>query len=326
MHHARRGSGIIPRELIGQLRAVRTPFLAGYDAGSWLFGFLLMAGLQQLTAGVPTDPVAHLAVGGLACALTYIAVGAALRLHQGRAVVGSFDEAFLVGVVAGAVGLATLAGDLAIGSFYRPATAVMGPIVALMFMICGRAVYRLLRERSETHGGDPANSRPVVMIGAGEASRQLLAAMRRDHQNQWRPVALVDDDPLKRHRRIGGIPVVGGTGEFPQVAARYGASTVIMAIPSAPRQLVRKVSSLAARADLCLKVLPGTAELLDPAQADIADVRDIDVTDLLGRHQIETDVAAIAGYLTARRVLVTGAGGSIGSELCRQPRSSPRLS
>ncbi len=114
------------------------------------------------------------------------------------------------------------------------------------------------------------------------------------------------------------MAVLGRTTDLTEVAAEVGARTAIVAIPSASADLMRQLSTLAREAGVDLKVLPKTSELLHSGRVAISDVRDIDVTDLLGRHQIDTDVASIADYLTDKRVLVTGAGGSIGSELCRQ--------
>ena len=103
----------------------------------------------------------------------------------------------------------------------------------------------------------------------------------------------------------------------PAAAESTGAGTVIFAVSNADGGLVRDVQSLAQRAGVKFKVLPSVSELLD-GRVSVGDVRDVRITDVLGRHQIETDLDSIAGYLTGKRVLVTGAGGSIGSELCRQ--------
>ena len=113
------------------------------------------------------------------------------------------------------------------------------------------------------------------------------------------------------------MPVLGTSRDVETAAARTEADVLVIAIPSADAEFVRDLSRMGADAGLKVKVVPGLDELLG-GHVDIHDVRDIDVTDLLGRHQIETDIASIAGYLTGKRVLVTGAGGSIGSELCRQ--------
>ena len=101
------------------------------------------------------------------------------------------------------------------------------------------------------------------------------------------------------------------------MAERHKVEAVLVAIPSAGAQLLAELADLAGEANLTVKVLPPVKDLFG-GDIGLGDIRDIDVKDLLGRHQVETDLASIAGYLTAKRVLVTGAGGSIGSELCRQ--------
>ena len=158
----------------------------------------------------------------------------------------------------------------------------------------------------------------MIVFGIGEAGRQLVNSMFREPGSHWRPVALLDDDANKRHRRLRGVPVMGGVADVTSVAEQTGADCLVIAIPSASSDVVRAITVPALEAGLTVKVLPSANDLLDPRQVDVTDVRDIDVTDLLGRHQIDTDIDSIAGYLTGKRVLVTGAGGSIGSELCRQ--------
>ncbi len=111
--------------------------------------------------------------------------------------------------------------------------------------------------------------------------------------------------------------MLGGRDDIPAAVARTGAATVIFAVANADAQLVRDVRQLALAAGTAFKILPSVSELLD-GKVGVGDVRDVQIGDLLGRHQIETDLELIAGYLSGKRVLVTGAGGSIGSELCRQ--------
>ena len=201
----------------------------------------------------------------------------------------------------------------------RVSVMVTAPMLAFGLILGARAAYRLLREWFAIKTpGRRAVRKPVVVIGAGEGATQLVAAMLRDPNCEWRAVALVDDDPYKRRRRLSGVPVMGNAHEFVEIAGQYGAETAILAIPSASADMVRDFNRRANRAGIELKVVPSVNNLSNPAQVQIEDVRDIDVTDFLGRPTIETDVDTIASYLTGKRVLVTGAGGSIGSELCRQ--------
>jgi len=138
-----------------------------------------------------------------------------------------------------------------------------------------------------------------------------------DPASPYVPVGLLDDDQQKRYLRLRGVRMLGGRGHIRTAATATGAEALVIAIPSADSALVRDISQRARSVGLTVKVVPKVSDLLD-RRVGIRDVRDIDIADLLGRRQVDTNVDEIAGYLQGRRVLVTGAGGSIGSELCRQ--------
>ncbi len=131
---------------------------------------------------------------------------------------------------------------------------------------------------------------------------------------------MLDDDPHKRHLRLSGISVRGTSDDITRLAEETGATALVVAIPGMDSARLGEITEVALDAGLSVKVLPGVAGLLG-VRVDIRDVRDLDLEDLLGRRTIHTDLGSIAGYLTGRRVLITGAGGSIGSELCRQVKS-----
>ena len=131
------------------------------------------------------------------------------------------------------------------------------------------------------------------------------------------PVGLLDDDPWMRQRRHFGVPVLGAVAALEQAVLATSATTVVVAIPSASKDLIKSVLERCSDLGVTVKVLPPFAESF-ASRADVRDVRDVDMRDLLGRAAVDIDLAAVAGYVTGKRVLVTGAGGSIGSELCRQ--------
>ena len=133
----------------------------------------------------------------------------------------------------------------------------------------------------------------------------------------YRPVAILDDDPAKRRLRIQGIPVLGDRTELARVAAKTGATVLVIAIARASGSAIRDLTAEAERCGLTPKVVPSVTELLN-GRARIEGVRDPRISDLLGRRPVRTDVAAVADHFAGKRILVTGAGGSIGSELCRQ--------
>ena len=238
-----------------------------------------------------------------------------LYRHQWR--FGSFDE---VQALAKAVSLTT-ALVFCLDYFLLEERALplssaiaAGPI-ALVLMAGARYAWRLHLERLRRPAG--ADVVPMLVFGAGEGGAQVITAMLRDPESPFVPVGLLDDDHEKRHLRIRGVRVMGTRRHIAEAAQATKAEALLIAIPSADAQLVAELTELAEDAGLSVKVLPPVRDLFGTA-ASVADIRDIDVADLLGRHQVETDVDSIAGYLTGKRVLVTGAGGSIGSELCRQ--------
>jgi FlaA1/EpsC-like NDP-sugar epimerase len=300
--------------IVGAVRRYRLVLAAGLDVTAWMFSYLAFAWLRFDTAteGVPWLQVTAVGAG---TALLFLALAAAVRLHQGRARVASLEEMLLLGVcVASSGGVVTVVN---LFTQWVPRTVPAGAaLLALVLMAYARASWRRFNEYDdEKFAGD--GSTRVLLVGAGEAGRELVSSMMRDPERQWRPVAILDDDPRKRHLRIRQISVVGTTARLAEKAAEYHVSTVVLALPSADAATINRLRLAATDAGLAVKVLPASTQLLDE-HVGIRDLRDINMTDVLGRNQLDTDVAAIADYLAGRKVLVTGAGGSIGSELCRQ--------
>jgi FlaA1/EpsC-like NDP-sugar epimerase len=256
-----------------------------------------------------------LLVAVLACALQ-LAIGVVVKLYQGGYRVGSFDEVVVLAGVAVVVGTSLLVADLVSQPTRLVPLSVPfgGTVAALLGMVATRAVIRVLREGTAR----PRQGTRTLVFGAGDGGHQLVRSMLTDPGSYYLPVGLLDDDPGKRHLRISGVRVLGTRADLADVARQVGAELLVVAVPSGRAALYRDVAREARQCGLEVKVLPELPELLRPGHITIRDVRDIDVTDVLGRHQIDTDIQAIAGYVAGKRVLVTGAGGSIGAELCRQ--------
>ncbi|MBE7324801.1 polysaccharide biosynthesis protein [Nocardioides sp. Y6] len=258
--------------------------------------------------------VAALTLGGVA-ALLHVALGATVRLHQGRSKLASLEEAVLLAAVTLSVGALIFFANLA--PVWVPRSIPAGAtLLTLILALFGRALWRRLKERDRLREGNGDGTR-VLLIGAGESGYDLVVSMLRDPHHEWRPVGLLDDDPAKRHYRIRGVPVLGTTAQLSEIAERTGVDTVIVAIPSADAATIARLNLAGTEAGLQVKVLPAPTDMLGE-HAGIRDIRDIDLNDVLGRKPVDTDIAAIADYISGKRVLVTGAGGSIGSELCRQ--------
>jgi FlaA1/EpsC-like NDP-sugar epimerase len=189
-------------------------------------------------------------------------------------------------------------------------------LLLLAFVTGTRLLARSLAERPG--GGIVARGKEVLVVGAGDAGQLLVREMQRNRLLAFTPIGFVDDDPRKRESRILGVRVLGTTDELGHLIRDHRPDEVLIAMPSAPGELRRKIVETARREGIVVKTLPGLHELI-AGDLDLAgQVREVQVEDVLGREQVEVDLEAIAAYIKDRVVLVTGGGGSIGSELCRQ--------
>ena len=191
---------------------------------------------------------------------------------------------------------------------------VVGGALALVGMFAVRFLIRSWRTR---HVVSRVHERRVIVFGAGDAGRRLLRSMMRDEQSGFFPVAVLDDDKTKGRLRIDGVRVRGTREDIDDVARRFDATALVVALPLADAELIRELSDLAAAAGLDVLILPPLRDIIG-GQPTSYDLRDVNLEDLLGRRPISLDTTVIAEQLAGRSVLVTGAGGSIGSELCRQ--------
>ena len=157
----------------------------------------------------------------------------------------------------------------------------------------------------------------LLMVGAGEAGAMLLKDIQRNPSLGLVAVGIIDDDIRKVRRSLLGVPVLGARSAIPSEVTRLRIDQVVLAIPSATSEVVRDIAALCEEADVPLRVLPTVRETMSGTVA-VRDVRDLRIEDLLGRQQVVTDLAAVKAIISGRRVLITGAGGSIGSEIARQ--------
>ena len=204
--------------------------------------------------------------------------------------------------------------DTSVDAFPRSAI-IAGGILGLFFTTASRYTWRLIREQLRRPSAQ--NSTKLIIYGAGEGGIQIVNTMLRNPNSQYLPVAFLDDNPKTHRLRISGVPVLGGRNEIAKVTQRTGASTLLIAIPSADSTVVNEIVGIARESKLNVKILP-VVQSLDERQVDATDIRDLTDEDLLGRRRVKINLDEISDYLVNRRVLVTGAGGSIGSELCRQ--------
>lgn len=289
------------------------------DAAIWLamtivalwmrFDFSVNQLAQSLGVGRIYMVVAALVV------LTW-SVGWLTGLYRGRFVPGSVLESSVLTFVYAAATVAVFLGHIIVGKYDGVPRST--PIVAGAFALLTALVLRSLVRRKRLFGAGVAeDAERALVFGAGDGGLQLVRQLRRSEVSQFNPVGILDDDPSKHHMVIEGIRVHGGRGMLEELAERTRASTLLLAVPSLHSDELIDIRDRAEAAGLHVLVLPPLDTMMRGRVA-ANELREINVNDLLGRKPARLNQSQIADYLRGKRIIVTGAGGSIGSELCRQ--------
>ena len=199
-------------------------------------------------------------------------------------------------------------------------------IYAVFFFIMAtmlRFSYRFLRNLRRA--GNSSKGRRTMLIGAGQAGAAVLREFKTSKFSQNKVVCIIDDDPAKKNCSIMGVPVIGGRDCIEKAAKKYDIDEIVFAIPTLSPSQTKEVLGICQRTGCKMKQLPGIYQLAN-GEISIQKIRDVDIVDLLGRDVVNVDMHGIAGQIKGKTVMVTGGGGSIGSELCRQLASfSPAL-
>jgi FlaA1/EpsC-like NDP-sugar epimerase len=288
----------------------------GFDlvavVGSWLIAYLL-----RFNGAIPHD----FRQGALAALVwvvpVYAIVFRVFGLYRGMWVFASLPDlmriskSIIVGALVVMVG-AVMSQPIPI---IPRSVLIVSPLLLFLSMGGARALYRAGKE-FYLYGGLVGQGKPVIVLGAGTAGAMLARELARS--SEWRLVGLLDDDPAKRGREVLGHKVLGSFSELPRFAEQFKTDYVIIAIPSASVEEQRRVATLCVRAGVKVMVLPALSQLTAGEGNFLSRVRQIDLEDLLGREPVKIDMPHVEQLLHGRVVMVTGAGGSIGSELCRQ--------
>ncbi len=263
----------------------------------------------------PKDTVFVLSYA-VAAVVLQVALGYATKLYQGRHKIASFDEALTLGAIVAGIGAALAIFFYFLGpEGYPKGITLTVPPGALTLMLAGRFLSRAVA-RSNARNTGPDTER-VLVYGAGIAGQNLGRLLESDPDAPFEIVGFIDDDPAKANLRLSGAKVLGGRDKLVAAALDNGVKTVVVAMPTATGAVMREISKVTDEAGLKTLVMPPTRDIVG-GRVNLSSLHQLDVTDLLGRAQITTNVNEISGYLTGKVVLVTGAGGSIGSELARQ--------
>lgn len=228
----------------------------------------------------------------------------------------SVDEAIRV-VGAGAVSLLAL---VVIATFDTPrvpiSVVVFGVVLSTMLTGASRFQTRLLAAFNRNRKSMPQTR--VAVIGAGESAAMVIRALRADERGgSLAPVAVLSDQPSDQGRSLLGVPVAGTVDDLPRLTESLGLAYALLALPENSRDAIRHAADVAEEAGIALKIVPDLGEVLASGRVARA-IRDVRIEDLLGREEVQTDLQAVARVVAGRRVLITGAGGSIGSEIVRQ--------
>ncbi len=288
------------------------------DAAAWIVAILLALILRyELLVNEINDP--GIVVFCAVAVIAQLIVGLSFALYRGRYSFGSFHEAKLLVIVAVLVGVILVLVSVA----FFPVLAVPRSIgiiafpFACMFLAATRYLKRMYVESKAKPGEDAQHT---LIYGAGFLGNSLVDRMMKDPGSPYIPVGLIDDDASKKHLRLSTVPVLGTIDDLRDIASRTQASVLVIAFAEVEAAQVRRVSDLVAGLGIRVLVLPPLRDMLGVAGAGaaITDFREVAVEDLIGRRPVDIHPDEVAGYITGKRVLVTGAGGSIGSELCRQ--------
>jgi len=246
----------------------------------------------------------------------YLALFALLRVPQSMWRFSGFGEVKRLTWACLGAGVACAAVVMGAQLYGVPRSVLaLHPLVTLMCVCMVRIGYRMLYEhsRAQITGGDKEVRRALI-LGAGEAAKRLMAGI---HNQGWIVMGLLDDDPAKQGARIGGVPVLGPLEAVNDKGVRGAATHLIIALPGSTSRQRRRAFDLASQASLPVLTVP-SADELRVGDGNVQRLRDIEPEDLLGREPVQLDEQGIDQVLHGRTVLITGAGGSIGSELCRQ--------
>jgi FlaA1/EpsC-like NDP-sugar epimerase len=221
----------------------------------------------------------------------------------------SILKAVLIGSIAAFIIVFAISGSKV------PTSCVAFVLETLLLLMGGsRFIWRLLRDKYLRRTAD---QNKALIIGAGDCGTLIAKELKYNSTSSIYPVAFIDDDHRKHKLQILGIPVIGNIDLISTTVEKYDISEIIIAMPSAPRETIAKIIEICKKTKSKLKIIPKIDDLIH-GKVTIKEIRDVEVEDLLGRDPINVDLQGIASYVENKTVLITGAGGSIGSELCRQ--------
>lgn len=287
---------------------------AAFDSGSWFLA-VFFAGLLRYEFDQTALDIWAFAQLALLLSLGNFSIGKALSLYRGRYRVGSYDELLLLAVVTLSVTAPITLAVIFIGSSWGVPRSIVLIATPFFLVLAGaaRAFRRFLGSRSNLA---PGRKRALV-FGAGQMAEFLIPQLRANADSPYQVVGLLDDDPRKKNRWISGVKMMGTLKDLGSATRESKAEALIVAIPRINSSTLEVVYEAANRASLEVAIMPTFSEALRAGEAGVA-LRKLTIEDLVGRRAVKIEDDQISTYIQNKTVLVTGAGGSIGIELCKQ--------
>jgi len=285
-----------------------------YDSLSW-FGAVFLAGAFRYEFDVTKIDVASFTILGAYMATVSFIFGKFISLYRARHKTASFDELVALLISTGLTSGPFAAAVYLFGVEWGIPRSVVFIATPLFLLASGAA--RALRRFYRTTGRKPLGGKRALVYGAGQMAETLVPQLLRDQQSRYVPIGLLDDDPQQSNRWIAGVKMLGSFDNLESIVDKTGAETLIVAIPRADSDFLARISEVASPLGLEILVLPSFSEILSSSGRDIV-LRELGIEDLVGRRAVIIDSPQVSSMISGKTVLVTGAGGSIGLELCKQ--------
>lgn len=286
--------------------------LALTDFLSWAIAVPL-AVILRFDFTLPNDFTEFAIVSGLVAGAAYLVLASMLRMYSGRYVTGTFDE------VLGVAALNTVV--LLVGTIFL--IAQPGNLPRATFVVAGglagasMLTVRFLLRRFRTLRALSRDGNRTLIYGAGDAGSQLANLMQADRMSRFVPIGFLDDDPRKQHLRRSNLRVLGSQDELERILNEYSVDTLVIAIAGVTSARLKEIDRICMARGVRVQVIPTASEMVAGA-IKLGDVSDLSEEEIMGRQTVHTDEEGIAAFLGGKTILITGAGGSIGSEIARQ--------
>lgn len=313
------GYALTPGEMVENKIPTRKYGTAQYSWRLALADFLAWSAAVPLAAflrfdfSLPENFVQTAVFTGIAAGLVYVIVASIVRMYSGRYITGTFDEVLGIAVLTGIV---TIAGTLTLigsqGILPRSTFVIAGALAGSAML-----AVRFMLRRSRSLRALSRDGNHTLIYGAGDAGSQLATLMQTDKATRFIPVGFIDDDPNKRHLRRANLKVLGTSADLEYVLAEQEVETLVIAIAGIASQRLQEIDRICAVMGVRVQVIPTTSEIVGGA-IRLGDVSDLSEEEIMGRRVIHTDESQIQNFLRGKHILITGAGGSIGSEIVRQ--------